>query len=453
MHPGTESLLGGYHVNGFWVFLEQSGLYRVLGISSELLLIFLFLWPTRPAPRRWVLIPPFLLLFLAVTWQENGSSFYNLAGMVLIRLAIFALLILLVYRLSPLRSLVLAMVFFLLTLPVRWMVSACVLFLPYTPLIRFFPVQLLVEYAPLRSLVFFLLQLLCVAWCSCHTPALEIETGNWINCLMCPMLILFYLYLRYDLKYLGFNEDSRSFELFMILAAYLAIILITLLVQRVLILQRVQVQQNNIIRLGQEQYQNVRAQMQMGDNVRKLYHDMHHHLSAIAALASDDQKVRSYIQSIEGSLVQPSAAVQTGDAMLDALLGVRLQQASAEQIKLAVCVDFRECDFLDPVDVCAIFCNGVDNALEASRKVKGPEKRRILVKGGLHHGALLIKISNYYEHALRLEGERFLTTKPNREFHGIGLSSIRYSVEKYHGEMTISRREHIFTLRILIPQP
>ena len=223
---------------GFLAFFELSDLYRMLGIASELLLLPVFLWPTRPAPRRWPLLLAFLAAFELVTWFSVESTFFDMVGLVLIRLAIFALVLLCVYRLQPVRSMVLAMVYFLLTMPLRWMVTAAVLFLPYSPLAGFAPVVWLAEYLPLRSLLYFLLQLLCILLCQRKTPALAIETGNRVNWVMCPALIAFYLYLRYDLKYLGFNERTRLFDLLMVLTAFLGLVLITALAQYVFILQR-----------------------------------------------------------------------------------------------------------------------------------------------------------------------------------------------------------------------
>ena len=44
-----------------------------------------------------------------------------------------------------------------------------------------------------------------------------------------------------------------------------------------------------------------------------------------------------------------------------------------------------------------------------------------------------------------------VTSKTDAENHGYGLRSIRSIVEKYHGTMTVSSEDEIFTLNILIP--
>ena len=49
------------------------------------------------------------------------------------------------------------------------------------------------------------------------------------------------------------------------------------------------------------------------------------------------------------------------------------------------------------------------------------------------------------------QGGAFITTKRDKEFHGYGLKSIRYTVNKYDGAVSIDTKENWFDLKILIP--
>ena len=46
---------------------------------------------------------------------------------------------------------------------------------------------------------------------------------------------------------------------------------------------------------------------------------------------------------------------------------------------------------------------------------------------------------------------RLLTTKKEKEFHGYGIKSIRYTVGKYDGAVSIDAKENWFEMKILIP--
>ena len=44
-----------------------------------------------------------------------------------------------------------------------------------------------------------------------------------------------------------------------------------------------------------------------------------------------------------------------------------------------------------------------------------------------------------------------LTSKDNKKIHGIGISSIKYIVGKYNGEVIVNYSENEFILKIMIP--
>ena len=64
---------------------------------------------------------------------------------------------------------------------------------------------------------------------------------------------------------------------------------------------------------------------------------------------------------------------------------------------------------------------------------------------------LILRFENYYEDALLYKEGALVTTKKEKEYHGYGLKSIRYTVNKYEGAVTIDTKENWFDLKILIP--
>ena len=64
---------------------------------------------------------------------------------------------------------------------------------------------------------------------------------------------------------------------------------------------------------------------------------------------------------------------------------------------------------------------------------------------------LILRFENYYEGDLKMKEGRLLTTKKEKEFHGYGIKSIRYTVSKYDGAVSIDAKENWFEMKILIP--
>ena len=121
------------------------------------------------------------------------------------------------------------------------------------------------------------------------------------------------------------------------------------------------------------------------------------------------------------------------------------------KITLTAVVDGSLFSFMDVMDICSIFGNALDNAIESVRKIKDYEKRIIHVDASSEKNFLLIRFENYYEGEIKFHNELPVTTKVQKHIHGYGLKSLIYTVHKYRGEVNIDTKDQWFRLRILIP--
>lgn len=60
--------------------------------------------------------------------------------------------------------------------------------------------------------------------------------------------------------------------------------------------------------------------------------------------------------------------------------------------------------------------------------------------------------NNLYEGEIRFAVELLVMTKPDKSYHGYGMSSVRKIVWKYGGTMNGISKDGVFTLHILIPE-
>ena len=79
-----------------------------------------------------------------------------------------------------------------------------------------------------------------------------------------------------------------------------------------------------------------------------------------------------------------------------------------------------------------------------------PEKRQILVKTMCQDSFVIVHITNYYEAPIE---QGLFSTKPDPQDHGLGLQSIKNSVERYNGNVQTEFENGLFSLKILIPYP
>jgi hypothetical protein len=195
------------------------------------------------------------------------------------------------------------------------------------------------------------------------------------------------------------------------------------------------------------QYQHSRESM---DLINRKYHDMKHQIAVIRA-EKDPVKRAAYLDEMDNEIKQNEVQNKTGNGVLDTVLAAQGMICKKNHISLTCVADGTLLEFMEVMDICSIFGNALENAIEGALTTKDPEKRLIRVALYSQNKFILICFENYFEGNIRLENGLPLTTKGDRGSHGFGLKSIRYIVEKYGGSMTVNVEEAWFILRILLP--
>lgn len=119
-------------------------------------------------------------------------------------------------------------------------------------------------------------------------------------------------------------------------------------------------------------------------------------------------------------------------------------------IAMDVSVNLPEKIDIEILDLCSIFCNLLDNALEACQKVHGNCQPYISLSAGIHAGYLFIAQANSMEGQLRRENGRILTGKANPDLHGKGLELITLLCEKYDGRVEIKEQKEKFSILVTV---
>ena len=200
--------------------------------------------------------------------------------------------------------------------------------------------------------------------------------------------------------------------------------------------------------------QSARRSMQTNEEIRRLYHDMKNHLTALRGMEESEEAGR-YIDTLLEQVQGYETNVHTGSSIVDSVLSEKVLRARREKIDFNICLDLHLLAGIAPMDLVTIFGNAADNAIEASMALPEGMERIIYMKSSAYANYLAVRISNQFS-GRREEREGVLPTrKDDASSHGIGLSSIRRSIEKYNGSMQISvdNENHWFRMMILMPVP
>ncbi|MGL5260205.1 MAG: GHKL domain-containing protein [Lachnospiraceae bacterium] len=186
------------------------------------------------------------------------------------------------------------------------------------------------------------------------------------------------------------------------------------------------------------------------DSINRKSHDLKHQIRALQSI-TDDKIKQEYITELEKDLMIYDTALETGNRALDVVLMEKGLFCKDHKIQWSCMIDGKKLDFIKVEEIYSLFGNALDNAIEAVLKINDVEKRVISVKVIEHNKIVMIQIQNYCEEILEFEDGIPITTKENKEEHGYGMRSIRYTVEKYDGVITTQLKNQIFILQMMIP--
>lgn len=185
--------------------------------------------------------------------------------------------------------------------------------------------------------------------------------------------------------------------------------------------------------------------------VQNMYHDMKNHLSCIRHM-SDSAQIAAYVDSISAEIAFYGSQVNTGNVFLDAVINEKYALAEKKHIPFLPVIDYPKNSPLRSHDICTVFGNLLDNALEAAEKVADPRERCVTLKVFSLDGCLMISVNNSMAQAPTQEGGRYKTTKTGAG-HGIGLRSVDMCLQRYHGVLKTEIGEGMFTAGVMIPIP
>lgn len=191
---------------------------------------------------------------------------------------------------------------------------------------------------------------------------------------------------------------------------------------------------------------------------RAFRHDMVNNLSLLSMLMENgrSEEAKEHLDSLLGSIKALSPKYSTGDEMLDCIVTMKASVMEEKGISFDLEGVADGGLKMKPVELCSLFANALDNAIDACEKVT--DEKRISFKIKRTEAFFNIRIENTYvpsgarmDGSFLEEGENF-TSKENKNLHGYGLRNMKQIVSSYNGMLKIETSESIFKLTINIPR-
>lgn len=211
-------------------------------------------------------------------------------------------------------------------------------------------------------------------------------------------------------------------------------------------------QQNQIIRYQEQAEQQMQAQLKHMDEIilrqnelRAFRHDINNQLTALSGYldAGDLAGSRQYLAGISDHFKSASPAINTGNNALDAILSAKRALAENHGIRFTSKLRVQENLPIAPEDLCIIFGNALDNAIEACDRLPADAERAIALHLLQDAHTLTCIVTNT---APSRRSASFVTSKTDKAQHGFGLNNIREALDKYGVTPEITWEDGRFTL-------
>ncbi len=185
------------------------------------------------------------------------------------------------------------------------------------------------------------------------------------------------------------------------------------------------------------------------NELNEIRHDINNYISnAISLIQSKHyDKSLEYLKKIQTEKISNvNIYVKTNNEVIDAIINTKLTKAYENNILtqawIADDVDFEK----NIVDISNILSNLLDNAIENCSNENG--KPEIIINIFKDGAVNVIKVENTVSDSVLENNPQFSTKKKNKDMHGIGLRSVKKSVNKIGGTMEINEIYNIFSVSI-----
>lgn len=209
--------------------------------------------------------------------------------------------------------------------------------------------------------------------------------------------------------------------------------------------EKIVMQQNHFY---EKQFETMKTSI---ENTRAVRHDLINHLYVIQSLNQKKEidKINEYLQEALNAFDNKKVVLSSGNLITDSIVNFKVEEAEQKKIKVKIEVSVPERLNISSFDMTVILGNLFDNAINAVSEVEESKRE---IDFGMHYmkGLFVIKMSNYFEGIISYKDGKIVTSKADKENHGIGLSNVKNTVKKYQGRVEIAHTADVFSITAVL---
>ena len=177
--------------------------------------------------------------------------------------------------------------------------------------------------------------------------------------------------------------------------------------------------------------------LSQNENQNILIHDIKNHLNSILLLNEKREygAIDTYINQIFLSSSLKESSRLCDNEILNAILFRYKEQCNEHGIAFYTDIRSESMNFISNMDMTSLFCNLLDNAVEAANGVSEAFIEINIMKKDESALVVISIINTCQKDPFSKEGRQLVTKKNDKARHGFGMKSIKKIVQKYQGNL------------------
>lgn len=193
-----------------------------------------------------------------------------------------------------------------------------------------------------------------------------------------------------------------------------------------------------------------RYSLEIEERIKKERHELKNNYLFIQTLLEQKKydELNDYLTNSIGEKLDNLSLVSTGNTMIDYIVNRKISEAQKQHIKIYTEITLPNELSVDDENFCTIFLNLFNNAIEACGKVDSPDIH-ILLKVVSNY--LCCEIKNKADMDAILSNPDLVSTKKDRENHGLGLKIVNETINDCDGIFQTSVEGNYFLSKFMLP--
>ena len=184
---------------------------------------------------------------------------------------------------------------------------------------------------------------------------------------------------------------------------------------------------------------------------KRFRHDINNHIYCMQHLCEqkDYKELESYLIDMRAHVEKLHVEIETGNEIVNIIVNDIYAKSRNDNIIFKWSGILPNALKISLMDICTIFSNLMNNAVEAVRKIDNEGLRIIDANIKNINNSIVIEINNTIAEKVNIENQHLVTTKENKDKHGLGTMNVRECVKKYNGNLQYYCTDDKFTVSIV----